>query len=83
MIDLAQKGMSKGELDSVHEGCRRTGQPARPEKQRVMRRLPTSPTTRDKEGKAARDGTLMKTPIVRNGRQATVGYQPDVWEQWE
>ena len=29
------------------------------------------------------DGTLMKTPIVRNGRQATVGYQPDVWEQWE
>ena len=30
-----------------------------------------------------RYGPLMKTPIVRNGRQATVGYQPDVWEQWE
>ena len=26
---------------------------------------------------------LMKTPIVRNGRQATVGYQPDVWKSWE
>ena len=26
---------------------------------------------------------LFKTPIVRNGRQATVGYQPDVWKTWE
>ncbi|HNY00882.1 MAG TPA: ArsC family transcriptional regulator, partial [Oscillospiraceae bacterium] len=25
----------------------------------------------------------LKTPIVRNGRQATVGYQPDVWKTWE
>jgi arsenate reductase-like glutaredoxin family protein len=26
---------------------------------------------------------LYKTPIVRNGRQATVGYKPDVWKTWE
>ena len=26
---------------------------------------------------------LLKTPIVRNGRLATVGYQPDVWAQWK
>ena len=26
---------------------------------------------------------LIKTPIVRNGRQATVGYQPDIWKTWE
>jgi len=26
---------------------------------------------------------LLKTPIVRNGRQATVGYQPEVWKQWQ
>jgi aldose 1-epimerase len=25
---------------------------------------------------------LVKLPIVRNGRLATVGYQPDVWEKW-
>jgi len=37
----------------------------------------------DKKEKLLEDGTLMKTPIVRNGRQATVGYQPDVWAQWE
>ena len=26
---------------------------------------------------------LIRTPIVRNGRQATVGYAPDVWKTWE
>ena len=26
---------------------------------------------------------LFRTPIVRNGRQATVGYQPDVWKSWD
>ena len=26
---------------------------------------------------------ILKIPIVRNGRQATLGYQPDVWKTWE
>ena len=26
---------------------------------------------------------LLKTPIVRNGKQATVGYCPEVWQDWE
>ncbi len=25
---------------------------------------------------------LLKTPIVRNGREMTVGYHPEVWEKW-
>ena len=29
------------------------------------------------------DPTLLRTPIVRNGKQATVGYCPDVWNKWE
>jgi len=27
--------------------------------------------------------SLFKTPIVRNGRQATVGYKPELWKFWE
>ncbi|OJF77461.1 MAG: ArsC family transcriptional regulator [Treponema sp. CETP13] len=27
--------------------------------------------------------TLLLTPIVRNGRKATCGMQPDVWKNWE
>lgn len=26
---------------------------------------------------------LMKTPIVRNGSSMTLGYQPEVWNQWK
>lgn len=36
-----------------------------------------------KEDKVFDDPTLMKTPIVRNGKQATAGFQPDVWAKWE
>lgn len=25
---------------------------------------------------------LYKTPIVRNGKKATVGYCPDIWNEW-
>ena len=36
-----------------------------------------------KEDKVFDDPTLMKTPIVRNGKQATVGFCPEIWEKWE
>ena len=36
-----------------------------------------------KEDKVFDGPTLMKTPIVRNGKQATVGYCPEIWETWE
>ena len=36
-----------------------------------------------KEDKVFDDPALMKTPIVRNGKQATVGFRPDIWETWE
>ena len=38
---------------------------------------------RAKEDKLFDHPELMKTPIVRNGRQATVGYCPEIWEAWE
>lgn len=35
-----------------------------------------------KEDKIFNDPSLMKTPIVRNGKQATVGYCPEIWATW-
>lgn len=35
-----------------------------------------------KEDKIFNDPSLMKTPIVRNGKQATVGYCPEIWAAW-
>lgn len=36
-----------------------------------------------KMDKLFEDPYLIKTPVVRNGKQATVGYCPDVWKNWE
>ena len=36
-----------------------------------------------KEDKVFDNPKLMKTPIVRNGKQVTVGYCPEIWATWE
>ena len=38
---------------------------------------------RAKEDKVFDDPSLMRTPIVRNGKAATVGFCPDIWASWE
>lgn len=39
--------------------------------------------SRAKEDRVFNDPALMCTPIVRNGKQATVGYCPEIWATWE
>lgn len=36
-----------------------------------------------KEDKVFDDPGLMRTPVVRNGKQATVGFCPEIWSTWE
>ncbi|MCQ5128083.1 ArsC family transcriptional regulator [Butyricicoccus faecihominis] len=82
MIDLAQKCMSAGELDSVIKAV--GGLDALiDEKSKGYASLAYLAYEADKREKLLEDGTLLKTPIVRNGRQATVGFRPEIWESWE
>ncbi|MBS6836990.1 MAG: ArsC family transcriptional regulator, partial [[Eubacterium] rectale] len=37
----------------------------------------------DKLDKVLENPQVIKTPVVRNGRQSTIGYQPDVWKTWK
>ena len=37
----------------------------------------------DKFEKLLEEPKLIKTPVVRNGKQATVGYAPEAWADWE
>ena len=37
----------------------------------------------DKEEKLLENPAFIKTPIVRNGKKATIGYTPDIWKNWE
>lgn len=36
----------------------------------------------DKLAKVLENPQVLKTPVVRNGKQSTLGYQPDVWKGW-
>ena len=83
-IDLNEKTMSKGEFKSVcqavggmdaviDENC----------KDKTALALIRYISDSQKEEKILENQQVIKTPVVRNGKQATVGYQPDVWKKWE
>ena len=37
----------------------------------------------DKLEKVLENPQVIKTPIVRNGKQSTIGYEPEVWKEWK
>ena len=79
-IDLGKVGISPGELKSVMNavGLEALIDPKHPDA--VL--LSSLAYDADKAEKLLEEPRLLKTPIVRNGRQATVGYHPEVWQTW-
>ena len=82
-VDMKEKGLSKGEFESVKkalggldnmidQGC----------KDRDLLALITWIAEEDRAQKVLENQSVLKLPIVRNGRQATAGYQPEVWKTW-
>jgi arsenate reductase (glutaredoxin) len=83
-IDLKEKGMSKGELESVMRCVGGIdGVLDRDAKDQDTVALITYLAESQKFEKLLENQQVLREPIVRNGRQATVGYQPDVWKGWE
>jgi arsenate reductase-like glutaredoxin family protein len=83
MIDLKEKGPSPGELKSI---AARVGienlidrEGARYRDKGLKYAAPTGPRI---EQHLLDDPLLLKTPVVRLGKDATVGYQPDTWTGW-
>ena len=83
LIDVTQKGMSKGEFNSVKQAlggyenlidqnC----------KDKQLLGLVKCLREEDKEQKILENPKLIKTPVVRDGNKATVGYNADVWKSW-
>ena len=83
-VDLLRFGLSGGEFDSVLRAVGGVDAlidwDAKSPEIDLMRYMDDK---RAKEDKLFEHPELMKTPIVRNGKQATTGYRPDVWETWE
>ena len=83
-IDMKEKGMSKGELTSVassNGGIMNMINPDAKDKDAVA--LIQYIADEDKLEKLLDNQQIIKTPVVRNGKQSTLGYQPDVWKKWE
>lgn len=80
-IDLYKYGMSRGELNSVASciGLDNLVDPADQDYELFMHLA----RKEDKMEKLFEIPEMLRTPIVRNGKQATVGYCPDVWKNWE
>ncbi len=84
LIDMKEKGMSRGEFQSVMKAV--GGLDAlidEKAKDTELLTLLQYLTDADKLEKVFENQHIIKTPIVRNGRLATLGYQPDVWKSWE
>lgn len=83
-IDVAKYGMSPGEYKSVKAAVGGLDK-LMDESSKLYETLFVKYLAQDsaKEEKLLENPALFKTPIVRNGKQATVGYCPEIWDKWE
>lgn len=84
LIDVAKYGMSKGEYNSVKNAVggmdKLFDEESKAYEEHFIKYLASAEA---KEEKLLEHPELFKTPIVRSGNQATVGYCPEVWKTWE
>ena len=80
-VDLTIRGLSKGELDKVKAVIgldKLIDKTGKEYEKRNLKYLVHNP-----EDILLQYPLLLKTPIVRNGAKATVGYCPDIWQTWQ
>jgi Arsenate reductase and related proteins, glutaredoxin family len=83
-VDMKEKGLSKGEFNSVKQAVGGVEKMIdENSKDKDMLALIKYIADKDKEEKILENQQVIIQPIVRNGKKATVGYQPDVWKGWD
>jgi arsenate reductase-like glutaredoxin family protein len=83
-IDIIRYGMSRGEYQSVKNAVGGMD-PLIDEKSKEYESqyIKYLASREDAEGRLLANPGLFRTPVVRNGKKATVGYQPDKWKDWD
>ena len=83
-IDMREKGLSAGEFQAVMRAVggweNLIDQETRDQDTLSMIRYLSE---EDARNKILENQHLLLLPIVRNGKQATVGYRPEIWKEWE
>lgn len=83
-IDMKEKGLSKGEFMSVMQAVGGLDRMIDPDcKDKDTLALVKYITEQDKAEKVLENQHILRQPVVRNGKQATVGYAPEIWKTWE
>ena len=84
-IDLSKFGMSKGEYNSIKTALKMKLDDLVNEKSKKYDSsfIKYLASEEAKEEKLLENQELFKTPIVRNGKTATLGYCPEIWKEWE
>ena len=82
LIDLTIKGMSKGELTSVKGALGLEALISNTSKSYKVLNMDKIRTAEVREDILLKNPSLLRTPVVRNGKQATVGYAPESWLEW-
>lgn len=82
-IDMKEKGMSKGEFLSVAQtNGGMEGMIDWEGKDKNLLALIKYTAEEDRLEKLLENPQVMKTPVVRNGKQSTIGYMPEIWKTW-
>lgn len=82
-VDLVKYGMSKGEFERVKAavgGLEKMIDTRQKDPDALLLRYLAGDSARQE--KLLENQKLIQTPIVRNGKSATVGYCPEIWQQW-
>ena len=82
MIDIVKYGISPGELKSVKTALGGIDPLVDENSKEYQRQNIKYLANDDIEERLVEAPSMFKTPIVRNGKQATIGYAPDVWASW-
>ncbi len=83
-VNLNEKDLSKGEFNSIKTGVGGSEHLIdNNSKDKETLALVEYISLEDKDRTILENQHLIKTPIVRNGKKSTVGYEPKIWEIWE
>lgn len=83
LLDLKEKALSKGELQSVKKAVGLENLINKNSKDYKKLNMDKIRGAETREDMLLKNPTLYVTPIVRNGKEATVGNAPETWKEWE
>lgn len=83
-VNIKEKGLSKGEYTRIKQAVGGIDAMINPNcKDKDTLALIQYLADEEKDAKLLENQQVLRTPIVRNGKQATIGYQPDIWKDWQ